>query len=336
MQRFSFGGFASARVLRSLQWGLLRTFLSQPVVRRYLEEVGEDGAVRAGGLRSRQGVNWQRLALALGTATDGYPLGLADALDVVATLTIELCGQRRCVAGEESPGGCVHCANRALRAWLRDREAARRLLRRARLLRTLGLRRFGRRPSWRRGRCARRDRSGAARAGAGGLRIRLASAAGAGWVFARSWVSDEARRGIEGPSVGQGKAGPRATAAVAPCAGPFTLAPLAGSREDALSVAGIEGLEEVILVELWHGSAPGLMQALRASDLMIYIRHKDLWSLVSNAVCAEFDLVFADDELPRRLFIRTPDIARLSTPKHLREVRAWLLARGFVAKTGAR
>ncbi len=339
MDRFSFGRFASAGVLRGLRWGLLRAFLTQPVVRRYLEEVGEDGAVRAVVAQPRKGVNWQRLAWALGTATDSYPLGLASALDAVATLTRELCWQRRCVAGEESQGGCICCANRALRAWLHNREGARRLLRRAVLLRGFGLRRFGWRPSWRLGRGVRTERTWVSRNDDGGLRIRLPSAVGSGWVLARSWADQGERRGASdaiGRPVVRGRPGGAASGAVEPCEGPFTLEPLAGSREDALSVAGIEGLEEVILVELWHGCAPGVIQALRASDLMAYLRHKDLWGVVSEAVRAEFELVFTDDELPRRLFIRTPDIARLSTPNHLREVRAWLLARGFAARAGGR
>jgi hypothetical protein len=113
----------------------------------------------------------------------------------------------------------------------------------------------------------------------------------------------------------------------------YTLDPLKEDGAGSLVCTDVEGLEKVILVELWffHGGGYDDIEIRKASDVLAAMaargRRISPMSQLSRAV---FEVKFASAPRPRRFTIRPSNITQYTRDEDSELIELWMLKRGFI------
>lgn len=113
--------------------------------------------------------------------------------------------------------------------------------------------------------------------------------------------------------------------------GKYDLKPLAELGSEALSVAEIDGLESVLLVQLQQVLGPGVVQTLTAPDIMAFYANRG-WRFPEDPNSATFEVKFSNVKHPRRLTIRKPNVAKYHREGDKDLIDIWMKARGFITE----
>ncbi len=113
--------------------------------------------------------------------------------------------------------------------------------------------------------------------------------------------------------------------------GKYSLKPLAEKREDALSVAAIDGLDSVVLVQLQVVLGPGVVQSISAPDVMAFYASREKWKFPEDPSAATFDVRFTGAKgRPRKLTIRKPNVAKYHREGDKDLIDVWMKRNGFI------
>ncbi len=111
--------------------------------------------------------------------------------------------------------------------------------------------------------------------------------------------------------------------------GKYTLKPLAEDRLNSLSVDDVDGIDSVVLVRLQVALAPGTVQTISAPDVFAFYASRE-WKFPQKPSAATFDVKFTATKRPRKLTIRTPNVAKYHREGDKDFIDAWMTKRGFI------
>ena len=118
-----------------------------------------------------------------------------------------------------------------------------------------------------------------------------------------------------------------------PGAEKYTLQPLIDNGDAALACADIDGLEAVKLVEI-RLQFPGLYndrQTLQSNDIFASLKARNReFPASGKLVSASFSVKFENAKRPRRVTVRTPNVANFDRKEDSHLIERWLRKRGFV------
>jgi hypothetical protein len=114
--------------------------------------------------------------------------------------------------------------------------------------------------------------------------------------------------------------------------GKYSLTPLERFRADSLSTAGVDGIERVVVRRVSEVVSMGVVRTLSAADVVAWYDEDPDTRWPRRISMVTFDVKFTGVRRPRKLTIRTPNIAKYHREGDKDLVDTWMAARGFVVE----
>lgn len=114
--------------------------------------------------------------------------------------------------------------------------------------------------------------------------------------------------------------------------GKYSLKPLGERGATALSVAGIHGLDSVVLVQLQVVLGPSVVQTISAPDVFLFYATREKWKFPEDPSAATFEVRFSNVKRPRRLTIRKPNVAKYHREGDKDLIDIWMTQQGFIVE----